>query len=78
MSVPEYGVHLGLDWSCANETESFCVDPFGENKVADTTWSELESAIAIEDEHPSATSADARVDANRRPGRNPGRRLAGR
>lgn len=71
-------MHLEPDWSCASETESFCVDPFGEYTVAETTWSELESAIAIEDGHPSTTSALATINANRRPGMSPGRRLAGR
>jgi hypothetical protein len=79
MSVPEYGVHLGFDWSSASETESFCnVDPLGEYTVADTTWSELGSALATAVWHPSTASAHPSVNANRRPGMSPGRRLAGR
>ena len=46
MSLPEYAVHCGPDWSCANDTESFCVVPLGEYTVADTISSELGSDAA--------------------------------
>jgi hypothetical protein len=78
MSLPEYGVHVEFDWSCASETESFCVVPLGEYTVADTTWSELGSAVATAAVHPSAPSAHASINTNRRPGVTLGRRLAGR
>jgi hypothetical protein len=77
MSVPEYVVHFGFDWSCASDTESFCVDPFGEYTVADTTSSELGSAVATAAGHPRAARVQASINANRRPGI-PGPRSAGR
>jgi hypothetical protein len=71
---PEY---VGHCWSADSVAVSFEV-PLDEYTVATTIGSELSSARARGPEDPRRLAAIASANTNRRPGKIPGRRLAGR